>query len=93
MVCYVLLGHECDPNERTLHHHSQLHLQPLFFWSVLFWNLCIGEYHLCKESDKFLLFESIADQEKLVGWCRGQGYKGKVQAIQVETLNPKPGHV
>lgn len=40
---------------------------PLFFWSVLFWNLCIGEYHLCKESDKFLLFESIADQEKLVG--------------------------
>jgi hypothetical protein len=56
---------------------------PLFFWSVLFWNLCIGEYHLCKESDKFLLFEPIADQEELVGWCRDQGYKGKVQAIQV----------
>jgi hypothetical protein len=27
--------------------------------------------------------EAFDDQEKLVGWCRGQGYKGKVQAIQV----------
>jgi hypothetical protein len=39
MVCHVLPGHECDPNERASHHHSQLHLgTPLVFWSVLFWN-------------------------------------------------------